>query len=365
MRALSQATPTPLVIDTALDGDVQIPAAVLEEVQAAVTALYRTTSQPYGYQHWRDYHRRFRARYGVGALVPVMDLVSDSGLGLPAGYLGSERGRPPKLLTDRDETLLALLQPVLMQGRSELVLTDKVIDALAEAAGAEPHFVPRVETAFEIHAPSATDLARGAFEIVLTAVPRPGSSMAGRFAHLLDPDEQEALAAGYRTDPDELTAQLSFAPRKRRNENVTRTPRLLSHVIAVGEHPAAGGETIRLDDIAVTADARHFYLVQRSTGRRLDVRVLHALEAATQTPALARFLAEVASARYAAYKPFDFGPQPACRICPESATAAPSSSPPAGCSRPKNSLPAPQTRSTGTRRSSHGAADCTSRTPSA
>ncbi len=307
MRALSRATPTPLVIDTGLDGDVRIPAAVLEEVQGAVTALYRTTSQPYGYQHWRDYHRRFRARYGVGAHVPVAELVSDSGLGLPAGYLGSERSRPPKLLTDRDETLLALLQPVLMEGRGELVLTDKVIDALADAAGTEPHFVPRVETAFEIHAPTAADLARGAFEIVLTAVPRPGSSMAGRFAHLLDPADQDALAAGYRTDPDALTAQLSFAPRKRRNENVVRTPRLLDHVVALGEHTPAAAGTISLDDIAVTADARHFYLVLRSTGRRLDVRVLHALEAATQTPALARFLAEVAGARYAAYKPFDFG----------------------------------------------------------
>lgn len=307
MRALTQATPTPLVIDTGLDCDVQIPAGVLEEVQAAVTALYRTTSQPYGYQHWRDYHRRFRARYGVGALVPVADLVSDSGLGLPAGYLGSERGRPPKLLTDRDEALLGLLQAVLMEGRSELVLTNKVIDALADAAGTEPHFVPRVETAFEIHAPSAADLARGAFEIALTATPRPGSSVAGRFVHLLDPDEQGALADGHRTDPDALTAQLSFPPRKRRNENVTRTPRLLSHVIAVGESPSADSETIGLDDIAVTADARHFHLVQLSTGRRLDVRVLHALEAGTQTPALARFLAEVAGARYAAYKPFDFG----------------------------------------------------------
>ncbi|GAA3160338.1 lantibiotic dehydratase [Streptomyces ramulosus] len=306
MRALSEATPTPLVIDTALDCDVQIPAAVLEEVQAAVTALYRTTSQPYGYQHWRDYHRRFRARYGAGARVPVLELVSDSGLGLPAGYLGSERDRPPKLLTDRDEALLALLQPVLMDG-GELVLTDKTISALAAAAGTEPHFVPRVETAFEIRAPFPADLARGAFEIVLTAVPRPGSSMAGRFAHLLAPEQQEDLAAGYRTDPNALTAQLSFPPRKRRNENVIRTARLLDHVIAVGENPATSGGTLSLDDIAVTADARHFHLIQHSTGRHLDVRVLHALEASVQTPALARFLAEVAGARYAAYKPFDFG----------------------------------------------------------
>ncbi|MFJ6214510.1 lantibiotic dehydratase [Streptomyces sp. NPDC092296] len=307
MRAISSATPTPLVIDTGLDCDVQIPAAVLEEVQAAIMALYRTTTQPYGYQHWRDYHRRFRARYGVGAHVPVMELVSDSGLGLPAGYLGSERGQPPRLLTDRDETVLALLQGVLMEGRGELVLTDKAIDALADAAGTEPHFVPRVEIAFEIHASSTTALARGVFEVAITAVPRPGSSMAGRFAHLLTPDRQEALAAGYCTDPDALTAQLSFPPRKRRNENVIRTPRLLPHVIAVGEHHPPDNKTIDLADIAVTADARHFHLVQRSTGRRLDVRVLHALEAAVQTPALARFLAEVAGARYAAYKPFDFG----------------------------------------------------------
>jgi thiopeptide-type bacteriocin biosynthesis protein len=307
MCAISAATPTPLIIDTGLDCDVQVPTAVVDDVQAAVTALYRTTPQPYGYQHWRDYHRRFRARYGVGAHVPIAELISDSGLGLPAGYLGSERVRPPKQLTDRDETLLALLQGVLMEGGSELVLTDKVIDALADAVGTEPHFVSRVETAFEIHAPSTTALMRGAFEIAITAVPRPGSSMAGRFAHLLAPEQQEALAAGYCTDSDALTAQLSFAPRKRRTENVIRTPCLLPYVIAVGEHPAANGQTIALDDIAVVADARHLHLVLRSTGQRLDVRVLHALEAATQTPALARFLAEVAGARYAAYKPFDFG----------------------------------------------------------
>ncbi|MEU6848457.1 lantibiotic dehydratase [Actinacidiphila alni] len=166
---------------------------------------------------------------------------------------------------------------------------------------------PASKTSFEIHTPSTAALAHGAFDIEITAVPRPGSSMAGRFAHLLSPDRQEALAASFRTDPDAFTAQLSFPPRKRRVENVIRTLRLLPHVITVGECPAADGETIGLDDIAVTADARHFHLIQRSTGRRLDVRVLHALEAATQTPALARFLADVASARYAAYKPFDFG----------------------------------------------------------
>ncbi|GAA2951525.1 lantibiotic dehydratase [Streptomyces enissocaesilis] len=308
MRALTTVTPTPLLIDTALDCETQLPQAVIAEVQAAVSALYRTTPQPYGYQHWRDYHRRFRARYGVGALVPVMDLVADSGLGLPAGYVGSERGAALKVRTDRDELLLALMQQVLLDGRDELRLTDDMVDALEKAAGEDERlFVPRVEAAFEVHSPSTRALSSGTFDVLLTAVPRPGSSMTGRFAHILPPEHQDALAATYHGAPDGLTAQLVFPPRRHRNENVTRTPRLLPHVIELSGHQETDETTIPLADIAVTADPRSFHLVQLSTGRRIDVRVLHALEGGTQTPPLARFLAEVAHGRYAAYKPFDFG----------------------------------------------------------
>lgn len=109
------------------------------------------------------------------------------------------------------------------------------------------------------------------------------------------------------TRPDVITAQLSFGPRRRRNENVARTERLLPYVIPLAEHPTERGEPVALEDIAVTADARRFYLVQLSTGRQIDVRVTHALEAGIQTPPLARFLSEVAGARRAVYKPFDFG----------------------------------------------------------
>ncbi|WND36431.1 lantibiotic dehydratase [Streptomyces sp. BB1-1-1] len=308
MCALTTVTPTPLLIDTALDCETQLPQSVIAEVQAAVSALYRTTPQPYGYQHWRDYHRRFRARYGVGALVPVLDLVADSGLGLPAGYVGSERGTALKVRTDRDELLLALMQQVLLDGGRELRLTDDMVDALEKAAGEDERlFVPRVEAAFEVHSPSTRALSSGTFDVLLTAVPRPGSSMAGRFAHVLPPEHQDALAATYHGAPDALTAQLVFPPRRHRNENVTRTPRLLPHVIELSGHQETDETTIPLADIAVTADPRSFHLVQLSTGRRIDVRVLHALEGGTQTPPLARFLAEVANGRYAAYKPFDFG----------------------------------------------------------
>ncbi|MFF9073883.1 lantibiotic dehydratase [Streptomyces sp. NPDC014735] len=308
MAALSSIAPAPLLIDSILDCDVQIPTQVVAEAQAAVAALYRVSPLPYGYRQWRDYHRRFRARYGVGAAVPVLDLVADSGLGWPAEYVGSERGKAPRTVGDREDAVLALVQDALLEGRGELVLTDAVVADIAKAAGSEePLFAPRTEVAFEVRAASPDALARGAFQLMLTGVPRPGSSMAGRFAHLLPPKQQEALAHSYCTRPDAITAQLSFSPRRRRDENVARTARLLPHVVSLSEHADPEDGVIDLADIAVTADARRFHLVQLSTGRPIDVRVLHALEAGVQTPPLARFLAEVATGRCAVYKPFDFG----------------------------------------------------------
>ncbi|MFI1865952.1 lantibiotic dehydratase [Streptomyces jumonjinensis] len=308
MRAVSSITATPVLVDMALDCEVRIPQPVVDEAQRAVAVLYRTTPQPYGFQHWRDYHHEFLAEYGTGTLVPVLDLVSDTGLGLPAGYTGSVRERTPKQLTDRDGLLLSLAQETVMAGRDELILTDTVIAALAEAAGTDDRtLVPRVEVAFEIHCASTAALARGAFQLLITGVPRPGSSMAGRFAHLLPAEHRDALAATYTDSTGAIAAQLSFAPRRRRNDNVARVPRLLSHVIPLAEHREPDDGVIPLTDLAVTADDRSFSLVQVSTGRPITARVPHALEAAVQTPPLARFLAEIATARHAVYKPFDYG----------------------------------------------------------
>ncbi|MFF2847386.1 lantibiotic dehydratase [Streptomyces sp. NPDC058001] len=271
----------------------------------AVAVMHRLTPQPYGYHHWRDYHRRFRAQYGVGATLPVLDLVADSGLGWPAGYIGAERRRAPRLFTDRDALILRLLQQT---GHGDLVLDEATITELAEAGGIdEPLYTDRCELAFEVHAPSTNAVTRGEFSIAVTGVPRPGSSMLGRFTHLMPPEQQRLIAASYTTRPDAVTAQLSFPPRRRRNENVSRTARILPAVIPLAEHPVENAASIGVNDIGVTADARSLHLVQLSTGRPIDARVVHALEASVQTPPLARFLSEVAGARHAAYKPFDFG----------------------------------------------------------
>ncbi|MFG2737914.1 lantibiotic dehydratase family protein [Streptomyces harbinensis] len=306
MAALCSAPAVPLAIDAAVDGRVRIPEAVAQEAEGAAEALIRLSPHPFGSPAWRDYHGRFRARYGSGTVVPLLELVADSGLGLPAGYPGSPWKRTAGQLTARDEHLLALLQRAHLEGRDEIVLTDRLIDQLAaEPARALPD---RIEIAVAVHAPSTDALARGDFRLTVTGTPRPGSSMAGRFAHLLAAEDRAAIGetfAGSRADT--IAAQLSFPPRSTRSGNITRTGRLLPHVIPLGEHHPPGPGVIELTDIGVTADRTNFQLIRMSSGRLIEPRVPHALEPTHRTPPLARFLAEITHARSAVYRSFDFG----------------------------------------------------------
>src|SRR5262249_15359033 len=161
------------------------------------------------------------------ALVPVRVLVADSGLGYPSGYLGAPRARPAwRMLTERDTALLALIQQATLDGAEEIALTDADIEALT--VGEHGDIVPpqRVELGVEVWAASTTAVDRGDFQLRVTAAPRACTSMAGRFAHLLDDAERAQLAATYTTEPGKpaqgevVAVQLSFPPRRPHNENV-------------------------------------------------------------------------------------------------------------------------------------------------
>lgn len=305
--ATDQAAGSVLAVDVALDCRLTVPEAVLREAESAAAALLRLTPHPFGAPMWKDFHLRFRERYGAGAVVAVRDVVADSGLGYPAGFLDAARREAARALTERDASLLALIQQAAVDGRTEIELTERLIGELTVGDPAEMIPPPRVELAFQLHAACVDALPRHEFELWITGAPRPASSMAGRFAHLLTEADQRRLADHYNGDGEALAAQLSFPPRRPHNENITRAPRLLPRVISVSEHHSSQPYLIALDDLAVTADATQLYLVQLSTGRRIHPRVLHALEGSVQTPPLVRFLAELPSARCGVYGPFDFG----------------------------------------------------------
>jgi hypothetical protein len=127
-------TPGPgqvLAVDTRLDARIAVPERVLTEAVLAASVLLRVTCQPFGSTAWMDYYARFRTRYGPGALVPVQELVADSGLGYPGGYLGAPRARPAwRMLTERDAAFLALIQRAAVDGAEEIALTEADVEAL-------------------------------------------------------------------------------------------------------------------------------------------------------------------------------------------------------------------------------------------
>lgn len=204
----------PLAVDVRLDATISLPSVVLDEAAAAAGVLLRVTTQPFGSHAWLDYHARFRARYGPGALVAVRDLVAGSGLGYPPGYLGAPRARPAwRILTERDAHLLTLVQQAMLDGADEIALTEADIEALTVGDPTTVVPPPRLELGVTVHAASTETMDRGEFELRITGAPRTHTSMAGRFAYLLDPADRDDLTQTYTpADAVVLAVQVSFPP---------------------------------------------------------------------------------------------------------------------------------------------------------
>ncbi|WP_100447240.1 lantibiotic dehydratase [Glycomyces xiaoerkulensis] len=290
-----------------LDAEFCLPTSVVAEAESAAETLLRLSAHPYGTPPWRDYLQRFLERYGPGVMVPVRDLVSDAGLGYPTGYLGAACPKGPRPLTDRDATAIELIQAAQADGADEIALTEPVVQRLQVGDGTDRVPPPRVELMFRLDAAAPEALDRGRFRLWLTGIPRPESSLAGRFAPLLGPAEADRLAASF-TAPGRAVAQLSFPPRRARNGNVAAVPPLLPHLIVLGEHPPAEEtDLIGLDQLAVTADPTQLHLIRTTSGEVVEAHALHALDATVHTPPLARFLAEVSGAGRTWWGPVDLG----------------------------------------------------------
>jgi thiopeptide-type bacteriocin biosynthesis protein len=312
MTAVSAVATQPLALDLRLDCHLTLPDHVAHDAAAAAAALSRLTAHPFGTRAWQGYHTRFFERYGIGALVPVRDVVDpDIGLGFPAGYAGSAMPDSPGPLCSRDERLLALAQTAALDGRDEVVLDERLISELAAGDLSRAHMPPHAELCFELRSPSSAALERGEFELAIIGASRGVGTMTGRFISVLDQPEQrriiDALARLPTSDPEALPAQLSFPPLASGAADVTRAPEVLPRMIGLAEHRTPSDTVIQLDDLAVGCDSHRLYLASLSLGRRLEPAILHALDLHVHTPPLARFLAELSRAHVAVLTGFDWG----------------------------------------------------------
>lgn len=310
MSGLARTRRHPLAVDLLLDADVTLPGEVAREAERAALTLTRLSAYPTGTPAWRAYHQRFYERFGLGSLVPLLEVISDSGIGWPDGYPGTVTAAPRSPLSDRDKALLALAQRAGLDGERELVLDEQMIAALEQRPGLlRPP--PHLELGARVHAASARALQRGEFRLEVTAVSRGAGVLSGRFLSVL-PDQDRAALAGCLAglpgnDRDTAAAQLSFPPLDPATAHVTRTPQVLPTVITLAEHRAPGEQTLTAADLAVGCDGRRMYLAAPGRGQRVEAAGLHALNLLTHTPPLARFIIELCRAQCAQVTAFDWG----------------------------------------------------------
>ncbi|WP_329492042.1 lantibiotic dehydratase [Kitasatospora sp. NBC_01246] len=300
----------PLTVDLRLDATIALPPAVAREAERAALALARVSAAPWGTASWKAYHQRFYERFGIGSMVPVTDVVADSGIGFPDGYPGSTAGERRPTLTGRDEALVRLAQGAALDGRDEVVLDEAMIASLSLGPD-RVRLPPHLELGVRVHAAGTADLEWGKFKLEVVSVSRGAGVGTGRFLQVLDPAHRAAFAAELAdlpgADPNTVAAQLSFPPLEPDTAHVTRAPRILSTAITLEEHRPPGDGILTLQDLAVGCDGRRMYLAAPTLGRRVEAVAMHALNPHTHTPPLARFLAELSRAQCAAVTLFDWG----------------------------------------------------------
>jgi thiopeptide-type bacteriocin biosynthesis protein len=312
MRRVAGLAEPLLTVDTRLDADIVLPTALAREAEAVAAALTRLTPHPSGLPAWQDYHAAFLERYGTGALVPVLEIISPgTGLGFPATFRGSARNLLAPPLSARDERLITLAYTAAMNGEPEILVDDQQISDLAAGEGALTQVPPHAELFVQAHAASAVSLERGEFTLVVTGASRAAGTTTGRFLDLLEAADRDRISRAYArlssVRAGALPVQVSCPPVYARSEGVARAPAVLPNVISAAEYREPVGNLLPLEDLAVSGDAEGLYLVSLARQRVVEPTVLNAVEFRNFSHPLIRFLCEISRARAAVYMPFSWG----------------------------------------------------------
>ncbi|MER7043657.1 lantibiotic dehydratase [Streptomyces jumonjinensis] len=312
MRRLARSRRHPVALDLMLDADAVLPTEVAREAEHAALLLARLSSAPHGTHMWQDYHRRFYERFGTGSLVPVLDVVADSGIGWPAGYPGTQESEPRPERTRRDERLLSLAQAAALDGRREIVLDQALLADLTPDSKGEARLPSHLELCGRLYASDLEAIQLGEFWLAVTSVSRASGVLTGRFLGALDPKSRDQFVSDLAdlpgSDPETVCAQLSFPPLDPATAHVTRTVRTLPTVITLAEHrDTAPSDVLTVEDLAVGCDGHRLYLAAPALGKRVEAWGMHALNLRRHTPPLARFLTELSRAGCVQVTDFDWG----------------------------------------------------------
>ncbi|KPM55452.1 hypothetical protein ACG83_08895 [Frankia sp. R43] len=284
----------PLCVDVAADAAITVPRALLEDAAEAVSVLWMMScTKP----TLAAYHARFVDRWGHGRFVPLVDVL-DPVIGL--GAEGIETSiEPADVPAERLAVLAALLGDATAHGRTEIILDDATVAALA-VPGTDPP-PPGAEAYARVLAVSEEDLAAGRLHLALyVGGTQDAGSSAGRFTSLL-PGTTPRVA-----DPPAgaLVAEVVARPRIPVLATIAPPTGVAPIRIPVG-FPARPGD-LRLDDLLLVADATRLTLWSRD--RRCQVMpVLNSRIGPRYLPAEARLLALLSRSGCRPWRLFSWG----------------------------------------------------------
>jgi lantibiotic biosynthesis protein len=303
-------------VDMALTlGGSRVCNRVAKEAAQAAELLLRLTPLSAGLPHLEAYRRAFEARYGSDREVPLLELLdANFGLGPPSGFAAGAAVGDPRKAALRQRTLYDLGITAFRERKLIVNLTKKELAAL-ETWTPNAATAPRsLDLSVFVMAASAADVDSGRFQIVIG--PNLGATAAGRnlgrFADLLGQDAAAALRELGRVEaalePECLSAEVVYLPRRFRSGNVAVRPHPRSYEIALGTTPGRPiDQVIPLDELVVGTRDGRFYV--RWTLRDSDIvpYVGHMLNN-MQAPDVCRFLDDLGRDSRAQIGSFDWGP---------------------------------------------------------
>jgi lantibiotic biosynthesis protein len=253
--------------------------------------------------------RRFEERYeGTGRMVPLMELVDQNvGLGIPDSHEIVERDT-----RERDSLLNRLACEAIRTLAPEVELDAGELNVLFPASKEEDRFPRALEIGFQVAASSAEALESGSYSIVPSGfIGSTGAAKAlGRFAHMFGAEFFERARGIVRAScsPDQLVAELAFAPTDGRSYNVYIRPLLYDREVRVGIGGPASGGVIDAADLWVGLDESGFFLWSATHGQRVGIRETHLFATMTAAPNLCRFLSLLTMEGERAVVGFSWGP---------------------------------------------------------
>ncbi|GAA2794802.1 lantibiotic dehydratase [Crossiella cryophila] len=308
-----------------LDATLDLPrtrlsGAVGEAVAEAVDCLMRLSAALPGHNHHlAQYRDAFTERYGLLALVPVLELLSpEHGLDAPPTYTEPPRGYPlphnvqEPWQQDFDKVLTEFAVQAWCAGDHEIELTDEWLNRFAPPEDAPPlALYPALDVFAQISTDRSVD--SGEWRAVLRQEGLAfGGRTSGRFFDLLGEDAVDRLR-GYARREEELSpevvyAELCYLPNHGRAANVALRPLLRGYEVPVNTTPSVPPErVIDLADLCVGANEDRFFLWSRRLGKQVVVSQNHMLSPHV-APNVARFVLEVSNDGYAMPCGFRWGP---------------------------------------------------------